>query len=187
MNPDPAVPGGARRRPQRRRARHRARLGDRAQALRHRRLSSLLRPGERIARKGFRIDETFNQQVTDNADIFDDFTASRELYLTPARTAKPVGDVQRNPDMAETYERIGEDPDNFYEGRIARDIAQTVQHPPVAPDSDRPHPVHPGSMTRGTSRATRRSAASRRGSATAGSTSTAWPRRPPAARRSARR
>ena len=49
--------------------------------------------------------------------------------------------------MAKTYERIGEDPDNFYEGRIARDISQAVQHPPVAADSDRPHPIHAGSMT----------------------------------------
>ena len=113
-----------------------------------RRLSSLLRPAERIAKRGFRIDATFNEQVTANADVFDDFTASRELYLTPAQTAKPVGDVQRNPDMAKTYERIGDDPDNFYEGRIARDIARTVQHPPVAADSDRPHEIHPGEMTR---------------------------------------
>src|SRR5215207_6031482 len=114
-----------------------------------RRLSSLLRPAEKIGRKGFTIDATFNQQVSDNANLFDDFTPSRELYLTPAQTAKPVGAVQRNPDMARTYQRIGRDPDNFYEGRIARDISQAVQHPPVAPDSDRPHPIHAGSMTPG--------------------------------------
>ena len=72
------------------------------------RLSSLLRPAEEIGREGFRIDTTFNEQVTANADVFDDFTASRELYLTPAQTAKPVGDVQRNPDMAKTYHRIPE-------------------------------------------------------------------------------
>ncbi len=110
-------------------------------------LKALLRPGERIAREGFRIDKIFNQQVSDNAGIFDDFTATRNLYLTPAKTAKPVGSVQRNPDLAATYARIGSNPDRFYHGRIARDIAQTVQHPPLAPDSDRPHPVHPGTMT----------------------------------------
>jgi gamma-glutamyltranspeptidase/glutathione hydrolase len=110
-------------------------------------LASLLRPGERIARKGFRIDATFNQQVKDNEHIFDDFSATRALYLTPAQTAKPAGEIQRNPDMAETYERIGRNPDRFYEGGIARDIAQTVQHPPTAPDSDRPHTVRPGLMT----------------------------------------
>ena len=64
------------------------------------RLSSLLRPARRIAREGFGIDPTFNQQVTGNAEIFDDFAATRDLYLTRAQTAKPVGSVQRNPDMA---------------------------------------------------------------------------------------
>jgi gamma-glutamyltranspeptidase/glutathione hydrolase len=110
-------------------------------------LRSLLKPGEQIARKGFVIDKTFNGQVSDNAGIFDDFTASRDLYLTPAKTAKPIGSVQRNPDLAATYKKIGRDPGRFYHGAIARDISQTVQHPPLAPDSDRPHPVHPGSMT----------------------------------------
>ena len=79
--------------------------------------------------------------------IFDDFTSTRELYLD-GKTAKPVGAVQRNPDLARTYERIGDDPDRFYRGGIARDIVQTVQHPPEAADSDRPHEVHPGLMTK---------------------------------------
>jgi gamma-glutamyltranspeptidase / glutathione hydrolase len=113
-----------------------------------RRLGSLLRPAERIARQGFVIDSTFNGQVAGNAGVFDDFTSTRELYLTPEKTAKPVGSVQTNPDLAETYERIGDNPRRFYRGGIARDIAQTVQHPPEAADSDRPHEVHPGSMTR---------------------------------------
>ncbi len=110
-------------------------------------LRSLLRPAERIGRDGFVIDKTFNGQVTTDAPIFDDFTSTRDLYLTPEKTAKPVGSVQRNPDLADTYERIGHDPDRFYRGRIARDIVETVQHPPEAPDSDRPHDVHPGGMT----------------------------------------
>ena len=110
-------------------------------------LGSLLKPGERIARKGFVIDDTFHQQVTDNEEIFDDFPATRDLYLD-GETAKDAGLTQKNRDLAATYERIGDDPDRFYIGRIARDIAQTVQHPPEAPDSDRPHDVHPGEMTR---------------------------------------
>jgi gamma-glutamyltranspeptidase/glutathione hydrolase len=110
-------------------------------------LSALLRPAERIGRKGFRIDKTFNEQVTLNEEIFDDFTASRQLYLTPDDKAKPLDSVQYNKDLAATYKRIGADPDNFYEGRIARDIAQVVQHPDVSPTSDRPHEIHTGSMT----------------------------------------
>jgi gamma-glutamyltranspeptidase/glutathione hydrolase len=110
-------------------------------------LKSLLRPAERIARKGFVIDQTFSDQVADNADIFDDFTASRDLYLGPDKhTAKPPGSIQRNPDLARTYERIARHPNDFYTGAIGRDIKRTVRRPPVAPDSNRSHPVRAGSM-----------------------------------------
>jgi gamma-glutamyltranspeptidase / glutathione hydrolase len=108
-------------------------------------LRSLLRPGERIARQGFVVDKTFADQVAGNKDVFADFTSSRDTYLTPAGTAPDVGSTHRNPDMAETYERIGKDPDRFYTGGIARDIASTVQHPPQRPGSTRV--VAPGSMT----------------------------------------
>src|SRR3954449_8203546 len=111
-------------------------------------LASLLRPGERIARDGFVIDKTFSEQVASNQEIFDDFTATRDLYLGPDKhTARPPGEIQTNPDLAATYERIGATPDSFYTGAIGRDIVQTVQHPPTAPDSNRPHPVRPGLMT----------------------------------------
>src|SRR4051794_25958906 len=50
-------------------------------------LRSLLKPGERIARRGFTIDPTFNQQVTSNEAIFNDFPATASLYLTPAGKA----------------------------------------------------------------------------------------------------
>src|SRR4051812_11673561 len=113
-------------------------------------LKSLLRPGERIARDGFVIDKTFSEQVASNREIFDDFTATRDLYLGPDKhTAKPPGEIQTTPDLAATYERIGATPDSFYTGAIGRDIVQTVQHPPTAPDSNRPHPVRPGLMTLG--------------------------------------
>ena len=109
-------------------------------------LRSLLRPGERIAREGFLRDATFTKQVADNAAIFDDFTSTRELYLD-GKSPKPVNEPQYNPDLADTYERIGDDPDRFYRGRIARDIVETVRQPPEADDSNRPHEVHPGLMT----------------------------------------
>ena len=111
-------------------------------------LRSLLRRGARIAREGFVTDVVFAKQVADNAEIFDDFTSTREVYLAPDGSAPAVGSIHRNPDLARTYARIGSDPDRFYRGRIARDIAETVQNPPEAPDSDRPHEVIPGEMTR---------------------------------------
>jgi gamma-glutamyltranspeptidase/glutathione hydrolase len=102
-------------------------------------LKSLLRPGEKIARRGFTRDATFNQQVKANEAIFNDFAATSELYLPADKT------VQRNPDLADTYEKIGRNPDRFYSGRLAREITQTVQRPPLRAGSTRP--VHPGTMT----------------------------------------
>ena len=109
-------------------------------------LKSLLRPAERIGRRGFVIDQTFSAQVDANKKIFDDFTATRRLYLTRDKQAKPPGAIQRNRDLAATYTRIARRPNDFYRGAIARDIARTVHHPPVASDSDRPHPVRAGSL-----------------------------------------
>jgi gamma-glutamyltranspeptidase / glutathione hydrolase len=106
-------------------------------------LKSLLKPGERIASQGFTIDPTFHQQVTDNEAIFNDFPATKALYLTDDGKAKTG--VQTNPDLAATYKRIAGDPDRFYSGRLAREITQTVQQPPLRAGSTRP--VHAGSMT----------------------------------------
>ena len=107
-------------------------------------LRSLLRPGRRIADEGFVVDQTFNGQVESNKEIFDDFTSTRDLYL-PGGAPTPVDKVQANPDLAETYRRIGKDPDRFYTGGIARDIARTVQQPPLRPGAVRT--AVPGSMT----------------------------------------
>ncbi|HYI20867.1 MAG TPA: gamma-glutamyltransferase [Solirubrobacteraceae bacterium] len=96
-------------------------------------LRSLLRPGQRIAREGFVVDETFAGQIKSNEAAFARFTSSRETYLTDAGTAPEVGSTHTNQDMADTYARIRENPDSFYRGPIARDIAETVQHPPTVP------------------------------------------------------
>ena len=107
-------------------------------------LASLLKPSERIANRGFTIDPTFSQQVKDNEPIFNDFPATKALYLTPGGTAKPAGSVQTNPDLAATYKRIARDPGRFYSGRLAREItadrpapaAARRLHAPGAPGHD---------------------------------------------------
>ncbi|GAB7052795.1 gamma-glutamyltransferase [Catenuloplanes indicus JCM 9534] len=112
-------------------------------------LGELLRPAADVADRGFTVDATFNAQVTANAAIFGQFGSSTELFL-PGGTPPAVGSTFRNPDLADTYRLIAKrGPDVFYEGAIARDIAATVQAPPV---SDTPigtwtHPIRPGGMT----------------------------------------
>ena len=108
-------------------------------------LASLLEPGKRIARQGFVADETYSAQTEANRDRFDDFTSTREVFLTETGTTPPPGSVVDNPDMARTYARLQDDgPGAFYHGKLARAIVDTVKRPPVVPGTTRR--VRPGLM-----------------------------------------
>ncbi|GGK84740.1 gamma-glutamyltranspeptidase [Mangrovihabitans endophyticus] len=97
-------------------------------------LGALLMPAARVAQRGFTVDATFNQQVAGNRDAFGQFSSTSELYL-PGGQPPAVGSVQRNPDLAATYRLIARrGADVFYRGAVGRDIAATVQHPPLAAD-----------------------------------------------------
>ena len=111
-------------------------------------LRSLLRPGERIAREGFVVDQTFvgpgrgqrrrlRRLHLDARDLPDRKAPRRTVGVDP-----PQPGPGRRPTSASARTRTASTA-----AAIARDIAQTVQHPPEAADSDRPHEVHPGSMT----------------------------------------
>jgi len=109
-------------------------------------LREALRGPAQLARSGFRVDSTFALQIDENAERFAAFPATSRLYL-PGGEVPRVGSIFRNRDLARTYELIREQgiwP--FYQGRIAGEIARTVQDPPTAADTDLPVP--PGSMTR---------------------------------------
>jgi gamma-glutamyltranspeptidase/glutathione hydrolase len=95
-------------------------------------LRRALRPAIGVARDGFPVDETFHAQTEDNAERFASFTSTRALYLTRGGKARPVGAVQRNPDLAATYRRLAaRGAKAFYEGRLARDVVATARRPPV--------------------------------------------------------
>jgi gamma-glutamyltranspeptidase/glutathione hydrolase len=110
-------------------------------------LSKALQPGIRVARDGFRIDQTFFDQTQGNVDYFDDVPSSEALYLDPDGTPRDVGTTLRNPDMAKAYERIGKHgaSKGFYGGAIADAMVDASQHPPIASDAN--HPWRPGLMT----------------------------------------
>jgi gamma-glutamyltranspeptidase / glutathione hydrolase len=110
------------------------------------RMRRVLRPAIRVARRGFVIDRTFHEQAQDNADYFDDITSSEALYLDPDETARDVGTVQRNPDLARTYRRIGRlGKRGFYTGPVAQALVDAVRQPPLAPDAN--HRWRPGLLT----------------------------------------
>jgi gamma-glutamyltranspeptidase/glutathione hydrolase len=111
-------------------------------------LARLLRPAIAEAERGFTVDPTFQGQVSDNLTRLDAFTSSRALFLTPDRQPPAVGSTFRNPDLAKAYRLIAHDgPAALYDGPIGAALVQTVQHPPVAPDSTLGFPIRAGVMT----------------------------------------
>jgi gamma-glutamyltranspeptidase / glutathione hydrolase len=111
-------------------------------------LSRLLQPAIKVASRGFVVDQTYHDQTDSNRSRLDIFSSSRDYYLTPGRQAPAVGTVIRNPDLARTYELIAAaGPSAFYDGPIGAAVADTVQHPPVAPDANPGFPIRSGPMT----------------------------------------
>jgi gamma-glutamyltranspeptidase / glutathione hydrolase len=109
-------------------------------------LARVLAPAIRIAARGFTVDQVHHNQTLENRDRFRDFPASRELFLTAAGDAPPVGSTVRNPDLADTYDLIADEGvDALYGGDIGEAVVETVQHPPVAAGTTRN--VRPGLMT----------------------------------------
>ena len=108
-------------------------------------LAEALAPAVRVAEHGFVVDQTFRDQTASNEARFRDITPTRALFL-PGDQLPVVGSVFRNPDLAQTYTRLGRKGVSWlYDGRLARDIVATVQAPPVDPAATRR--VRPGLMT----------------------------------------
>jgi gamma-glutamyltranspeptidase/glutathione hydrolase len=109
-------------------------------------LDDVLEPGIEVAKQGFVVDQTFVDQTEPNIPWFDDIPSTAALYLDPDGTARDVGTVLRNPDLARTYRRLARRGAAwFYEGRVADAMADAAQNPPVADDAD--HVWRPGLMT----------------------------------------
>jgi gamma-glutamyltranspeptidase/glutathione hydrolase len=112
-------------------------------------LGAMLAPATAVAENGFTVDAIFQQQVASNTAAFAQFSPTAQLYL-PNGQAPAAGTTLRNPDLAATYRLIAQQGVGaFYEGPIAADIVQTVQHPPVAatPAQPWPYPIRSGGMT----------------------------------------
>lgn len=107
-----------------------------------RRLGDLLQPAIKVAEHGFTVDQEFVDQTTVNEDRFKDIVPTRELFL-PGGKPPAVGSTFKNPDLAATYEQIAKQGTGwFYGGELGKEIADTVQHPPVDPNATRN--VRPG-------------------------------------------
>jgi gamma-glutamyltranspeptidase/glutathione hydrolase len=107
-------------------------------------LAEALRPGIKVAKDGFVVDQTFADQIS--VDFFNDITSTRDLYLDADGTPPDVGSTFRNPDMARTYKLLGStNGKGMYRGSIAEAMVEAAQNPPVAADAN--HVWRKGLMT----------------------------------------
>ncbi|MGW5133663.1 gamma-glutamyltransferase [Streptomyces sp. NPDC004135] len=109
------------------------------------RLASVLKPAERLARDGFTVDETFRAQTASNEARFRYFPDTAELFL-PGGRLPAVGSTFKNPDLARTYAELArKGVGELYHGRLGREIVETVNKPPVDPASG--WNARPGDLT----------------------------------------
>ncbi|MGW1163672.1 gamma-glutamyltransferase [Streptomyces sp. NPDC002513] len=100
-----------------------------------RRLGTVLKPAERIARDGFTVDDTFRSQTASNETRFRYFPDTAKLFL-PGGALPAVGSTFKNPDLARTYAELGRKGIGaIYHGDLGDDIVATVEKPPVDPAS----------------------------------------------------
>ncbi|MEU3336687.1 gamma-glutamyltransferase [Streptomyces sp. NPDC002144] len=100
-----------------------------------RKLGTVLKPAERIARDGFTVDDTFRTQTASNETRFRYFPDTAKLFL-PGGRLPVVGSTFKNPELAGTYQELGrKGVGAIYHGDLGQDIVDTVNRPPVDPAS----------------------------------------------------
>ncbi len=87
-------------------------------------LKQVMEPAIRLARDGFVLDY-------DEAKAFEDsdlskFPESRRIFQRDGKFYQ-AGDVFKQPELAKTLKRIADNPDDFYHGSLARELAAAIQ------------------------------------------------------------
>jgi gamma-glutamyltranspeptidase / glutathione hydrolase len=87
-------------------------------------LAQVMAPAIKLAQKGFALSWEDAEDLKDK-DLAK-FPESRRIFQNNGTLFKQ-GDVLKQPELARTLERIARNPDDFYRGELAREIAVSVQ------------------------------------------------------------
>jgi gamma-glutamyltranspeptidase/glutathione hydrolase len=88
-------------------------------------LKQVMAPAIRLAREGFALDWSDARDMTNDRGLAQ-FPDSKRIFQNDGKGWKQ-GDIFKQPELARTLERIAENPDDFYTGKMAREIAEFVQ------------------------------------------------------------
>ncbi len=87
-------------------------------------LARVMEPAIRLARDGFVLDYGTAMDLRD--DDLTKFPESRRIFQRDGNFYQ-AGDVFKQPELARTLERIAKNPDDFYHGDLARELAAAMQ------------------------------------------------------------
>jgi len=97
----------------------------------------LFEPAIALADHGFPVSALLHNSIASDRHLRDDPVA-RAYFYQPDGTARPVGSILRNPELAAVLRRIArEGSDAFYRGAVAQAVVDKIRR----------HPVNPGRMT----------------------------------------
>ena len=94
--------------------------------------ADLFQPAIKLARDGFVVSSRLTYLISTDKHL-KKFPGSAAYFFTDKGEALPPGTLLKNPALADTLEQLARDPEAFYSGPIAADIAAAVQHAPVNP------------------------------------------------------
>jgi len=87
-------------------------------------LQQVMEPAIRLARDGFTLEYAEAQQL--HQPGLEKFPESRRIFQRDGNFYQP-GEVFKQPELAKTLERIAANPDDFYHGALARELAAAMQ------------------------------------------------------------
>jgi gamma-glutamyltranspeptidase/glutathione hydrolase len=87
-------------------------------------LKQVMEPAIRLAREGYLLDYDAARSLHD--PNLAKFPESHRIFQRDGNFYQP-GDVFKQPELAKTLERIAENPDDFYHGEMARELAAAIE------------------------------------------------------------
>ena len=88
-------------------------------------LAQVMAPAIKLAREGFALAYEDVQEIKDDKHLAE-FADSRRIFQRNGNFYQP-GDVLKQPELARTLDRIAQNPDDFYHGALARELAAAIQ------------------------------------------------------------
>jgi len=88
-------------------------------------LAQVIAPAIKLARDGFPLAYEDAEDIRDDEHLAE-FPESRRIFQRDGKFYQP-GEVLKQPELARTLERIAKNPDDFYHGDLARELAATIQ------------------------------------------------------------